>query len=298
MGDFVVDGRGKCQPHCAGLPLPLELHFASEAGWSGAYFGLYSESTGSQVLGGTVSAAVADSVGSKGVLAQSACVAPGCYMLLFERRGSDPSSALLKICGVQVGYRDTVRVCVSTGGGCSATLLRPTASPPCGGQQSQVDVFMFAPGLGGWGADRVAITPPGGDTLLSATPAVPALVTPAAVCLDDGCYDFTAGSLANSPPTSDNFWTACGVRGSVPWATDICVDSRYGLCYGLTGCPVLKTYSRVADNVWYLVYDDAGAILAVDNAHSVHELCELDDGCYNVFLGVLCHGCAPAVTVL
>jgi hypothetical protein len=215
------------------------------------------------------------------------CLEKGCFVLLLEKHGDAPKDVAFTVCGLTGSHSDVIRLCVDAYGACSASLIAP---PPLGcaaANTSQVDFHMFSPSNHGWGGNGFALTDAAGITTVVAPPASTsseAFVSAAAVCLADGCYDYRVGG-DNSSAYASAFWTACDVKGAVPWSTQLCVDFSHQLCYGLSGCPVLKTYARTHNKQWYVVYDDSGQLLSVDNAHSAHELCELDDGCYNIFVG-------------
>lgn len=53
-GSFAVDAAGKCKFTCSGVNIKISMNSASSAGWHGAYFALYSEASGSQLIGGSL----------------------------------------------------------------------------------------------------------------------------------------------------------------------------------------------------------------------------------------------------
>ena len=70
----------------------------------------------------------------------------------------------------------------------------------------------------------------------------------------------------------------------------LCVDREYGLCYGLSGCPVLKSYSLAHSRVlffasYYSSLNQFEILEDLDTLHGVHELCDLKPGCHNIVVG-------------
>lgn len=138
------------------------------------------------------------------------------------------------------------------------------------------------------------------------------------ICLADGCYDMdlvqytqaqssgsgAIGSLVPNPLGDNAIWNStlgiawhlCGFKsGSVPFHGHVCVERRYDMCYGLSGCPILKTYVHSSDRS-LAIFTSSVPDPVVSNhhlhfiadavpLHGVSELCELEDGCYEVFLG-------------
>jgi hypothetical protein len=140
---------------------------------------------------------------------------------------------------------------------------------------------MFSPNKLGWGSNKFSLN---GGAIVTPTAPSSGFYSSSSLCLKDGCYPLTVGG-DNSSQYSSGFWDVCGYMGLLPWAAQLCIDSSYGLCYGLTGCPVLKSFAHTRDENWYAVVDSEGVMQDVGNPHSVHELCMLDEGCYDVLLG-------------
>lgn len=275
-GDFVVEKGGKCSFICQGIPVDLKLNSKSGTGWHDAYYAIYSEFSGVQILGGTLT--------SDESMSQSICLQNECYLLYLERQGDSPNDISFEACGVKGSRYDVIRICIDSSGACAASLVSAPNNEKCASSNASQVVFnMFSPSLNGWGDNSFELSDASHDLSVKWSNN-PGFFSISSLCLNDGCYKYVVGG-DNSSLYDEIFWLTCGLRGHSPWNTQLCVDHAYNLCYGLTGCPVLKSYARTHNKQWYVIYDDSGQLHAVDNLHSIHELCELADGCYNAFIG-------------
>ena len=127
------------------------------------------------------------------------------------------------------------------------------------------------------------------------------------LCIPDGCHAFTITNTTDTTATAATsstgssgsgsgsasgsgeaqtqgqaVWFMCGQRGTVPWTAQLCVEATYGLCYGLNGCPFLKSYVHRSSNQQFLLshidsttgartYDTLG------NSHGITDLCKLKE---------------------
>jgi hypothetical protein len=79
--------------------------------------------------------------------------------------------------------------------------------------------------------------------------------------------------------------------GKIPFSAPLCIDTKHGFCWGLSGCPVLKSVSRDSSRVSAFVsyYDKlySGDMVAYSvPVKGVNDLCELkDQTCYNIAVG-------------
>lgn len=275
QGDFIVGSSGPCSFHCDYSTVSLTLSSKSNSGWHGAYYAIYAESTGVQIYGGTLT--------SEDSTTQPTCLRSDCYLLFLERQGDSPHDVSFEACGVQGSHYDVIRMCIDSSGKCTASIVNSLSAATCNSSSTPIAFNMFSPSLSGWGGNRFLLSR-GNDVMSTGWEGGSGFFSHSSLCLEDGCYSY-AVSGDNSSAYSNSFWLTCGIRGHLPWNTQLCVDNAYQLCYGLTGCPVIKSYARTHNRQWYVVYDDLGQLLAADNLHSVHELCELEDGCYNMFVG-------------
>ncbi len=87
-------------------------------------------------------------------------------------------------------------------------------------------------------------------------------------------------------------YSLCGVKlfGSI--SSQICVDKMRKLCYGLTGCPVFKSFYKTSDLQSIFIYVSTVEnyrltkyVIEWENCHSVHEFCGLEHGVNTVFVG-------------
>ena len=85
--------------------------------------------------------------------------------------------------------------------------------------------------------------------------------------------------------TSTSYFSVCGHRGRIPYSAPLCIDPAYGVCYGVTGCPVLKSYSKKSSRLsLFMSYELEGRELFVQNlpVRGIREMCTLKALCYNV----------------
>ena len=285
-GKMSVDGKGGCTFLCDGgsVKVPLTLDSSTNDGWHGAYFALYVEKSGKQFLGGSLPLSEP--------LSQPMCLqASTCYVFLIELKGDKPKSLAYQLCGFTGTYKDTVRVCIDAKGTCTVTPITPPPIEGCDVAQGGTSIIGFdllSPSLRGWGNDTISLVSKSNPAEVHvASFGPPALLSSVSTCLTDGCYHLKVGEANQTALYQPgNFWLACNTRGTVPWNAQLCVDSAYGLCYGLKGCPTIKSYARTSASQWYVVYDEVtGALADINNVHGANEICELTDGCYQVFVG-------------
>ena len=84
---------------------------------------------------------------------------------------------------------------------------------------------------------------------------------------------------------STSFFSVCGHRGRIPFSAPLCIDPVYGVCYGVTGCPVLKSYAKKSSRLnAFITYEMSGKETFVANVavRGIRELCTLKPMCYKV----------------
>lgn len=80
------------------------------------------------------------------------------------------------------------------------------------------------------------------------------------------------------------------LTGKIPFSAPLCLDSRNGICYGLSGCPVIKSSSRDSSRVsaFISMFDriSNGDMVAYSvPLRGVSDLCELKEQCYHLDVG-------------
>jgi hypothetical protein len=78
--------------------------------------------------------------------------------------------------------------------------------------------------------------------------------------------------------------------GKIPFSAPLCIDSKKGLCWGLSGCPVLKSMSHDSSRVsaFISMYDSIymGDVVAYSvPIKGINDLCELKEKCYKIAVG-------------
>ena len=303
-GSFCV-ANGTCQFACdasSELAVDLLLSDSESDGWNGASFRILTaeDLTGSNTARGTLSEAEADGATLHLCLDKTVCS----YVML-EDPGSYPNEISFFVCGVTAYANDVIEVCGSeVDGSCVAQLFVPDAATgsngtdtcPTGHSALSLSGFSFARDQT-W-PDSFAITVEGtsvgGDTvsLSAAHPATPAFAFSEQLCLPDGCYAFGAGEDTHhmsSLQQKQVMWHMCGnLREGPLTAGSLCVEEAFDFCYGLSPCPVLKSYAHAADYQHYLMYSkDVGNepvayYLESGEVHGLRELCDLDKDCFEV----------------
>ena len=269
LGLVHINASGRCAFKCEKLFFSFTLLSAGEdGGWNDAYYALYAESSGEQLLGGTLSSSLMERT-------EKVCVeTSGCYLFFIEDKGDRPQNVLFEICGQLRGsYQDMVHICIDEAGKCSVTLVAPPqTSEKCtsdgSGGKSLVPIHFFSPTMKGWkeGASITLVQRQKRD--LSSVQSLEIRPSHEAVfhslstaCVPDGCYDlnvtdgYTKLDIDNYDP-KDNFWMACHMMMAVPWTSQLCIDSARNLCYGITGCPTLTSQLDRLDRQWFIVFDD------------------------------------------
>ena len=85
--------------------------------------------------------------------------------------------------------------------------------------------------------------------------------------------------------TATSYFSVCGHRGRIPYSAPLCIDPVYGVCYGVTGCPVLKSYSKKSSRLsLFMSYELEGTEVFVQSlpVRGIREMCTLKALCYNV----------------
>ena len=85
--------------------------------------------------------------------------------------------------------------------------------------------------------------------------------------------------------TATSFFSVCGHRGRIPFSAPLCIDPLYGVCYGVSGCPVLKSYAKRSSRLnAFMSYESAGKEIFVQNlpVRGIREMCTLKPLCYKV----------------
>jgi hypothetical protein len=114
-------------------------------------------------------------------------------------------------------------------------------------------------------------------------------------CNLEGCYRLNVDLPATQKGAVDtataktiastSFFSVCGHRGRIPFSAPLCIDPVYGKCYGVTGCPVIKSYVKRSSRLnAFISYDMSGKETFVENlaVRGIRELCTLKPLCYKV----------------
>ena len=267
--------NGHCLFSCpSGSFVDLTMTDSKNAGWDGAYYELYTPNA-VMSYGGSLLAGGSD--------IHTLCIPRGCSFLMMDDATSDVS---YDVCGHTGNGKGVTEICLSEEGECSVPnpFTRGGSCPVT--HHTGIAVYMFDRARNGWNGATYTISASNGAIKAQGT-VIDGFENDEVVCLEDGCYNFhvTAG---DSP--RDIFYNLCGHRGIAPFKSTFCVEKAYGLCYGLSGCPIIKSYLHNDDYHMYFIShkeDGIGDVLdAASNVHSVHELCMLDvPQCYTVAVG-------------
>lgn len=106
LGMIAVTLEGQCNFYCTDTIVELVLRSASNSSWKGAYFGLYSEASGTQLYGGSMLTTDIETI--------AVCLVQGTYILLFEQFGDNPKDVSIDICGLRVSSNDIIRVTIAS----------------------------------------------------------------------------------------------------------------------------------------------------------------------------------------
>lgn len=266
--------NNRCAQQCDYGVQQLILHDNGGDGWDGAYYAVYSELTKSHLFGGTLTDGSSDT--------HELCLPRSCSILFLEEYGSRPKEISFTICGYSAKYSSILKICLSDHNICTVSVL--SANKSC--LLNTVPVYMIDVNSNNWAFGGVNVSDSNGQ-LVQSGKMENSFAGVQELCLADGCYSFSAYS---GEKNSDGmFWLACGRSGGLPWSAPLCVEKEYNLCYGLSGCPVLKSYSRTSDNNYIFISHSTsqyGNVLdAYKNSHGANEFCDLEDGCYDVVAG-------------
>jgi subtilisin family serine protease len=282
-GQFQISNDGySCHHHCSsGSMETLTLYDNYDDGWEGAYYATYN-SDGKQLFGGTLE--------SGGQCDFQQCLPVGCSYMMLEEMGDYPEEISFEICGFIAFPSDIVTICVDPIS-FECTASSNSGNNTCRNNQSNIPFYMFDYDSNGWSGSKVNIKNLDNSIMYSNT-LINGFELTNNLCLDDGCYDVNAiaGAGLDEYRLSQLFWNVCGFRGTIPFNSAICVEKDYDLCYGLTGCVYTKSYSHKSDENSLVVshFESSVRYNIIDifeNVHSVYELCELSDGCYDFYVG-------------
>eukprot|EP01041_Mallomonas_annulata_P006029 gene6029-12152_t len=267
--------ENRCEFICPdGLDTTIVMHDTLGSGWGRAYYSIYSEQ-GSILYGGSLHS------GSDG--ADNLCLPIGCNTLIMTGGGALPKQVRFEICDFEGFGAEVLTICVNDQLECTVTT--PLPDPTCA--VNSIPFSMFDIGAEGWeGANMTLKNHSTGAVVASSTLAA-GFAGEDSLCLHDGCYDF---DVRGGKSQKNVFWYTCGVKGPVPWHGRLCVEKKYGLCYGLTGCPWLLSRGPKHDLQYYFITAISNvtglpALIDFGNLHGVHEMCDLPDGCYDMMLG-------------
>lgn len=277
QSNFCIDAAGRCSQTCPfGSLQKLMLKDSYGDGWGGAYYAIYSDN-GKQIYGGTLP--------SGSTLSHSLCLPYGTHYLIFASDGNEPSEVSAVICGVETTPGNVVVISVDKSGKCNAVI--PEADS-C--ETNSIPLFKFDSSASGWHHGKYLVSNKSSHSLVASGTLQSGFYGMDSLCLPDGCYDFQTIIGDEVSLSLGSMWMACGVKGSFPWKSQMCLDSKYGLCYGLNGCPFIKSYTHLSNFQYYFVshFDDYYGFDLLDdlqNVHGVHDFCGLDDGCYDLVVG-------------
>lgn len=299
-GTYCVQDN-KCEQKCeSGKLVDLVLLDSYGDGWDSGYYTVLTQS-GEQIFGGRMNNGNSET--------HSLCIPSGCFILMLDKPSLHMSEVGMQVCGLSAKGTDIIDICIDPiTKQCTASLRSDKSKDgACSAYKNSSDVpfFMFDRGRDGWDGSSYTIFTPQGTgsnsnsnngnrqvvahgTLLANFTSVDSL------CLQDGCYDLsvTPGASTSRAKTKESFWLACGFRGTIPFDTRICVDKKYNLCYGVSGCPVIKSLIQHTAQQHFLVShtdSESNAIIPDKflNVHGVHDLCEFIPGeCYDLTVGM------------
>ena len=275
-----------CNQNSQNKLTPLTLYDSYGDGWGGAYYSVYNANTAEQIYGGTLLDGTSET--------SHLCLQEDTTYLMLTIGESDvPSEVSYKICNIMATIDDVVEVRLTWDTSINALACHASISTTA--DSTCMDNFISYSKLSflddGWRGSTIQLRNNKGTLLLNDTLAPKTFYGNGGVCLADGCYDFTATS--NNQIASDlasYYWMMCRSKGSFPHSSQLCVNKKYDLCYGISGCPIILSYAHYSDLVGYILshyeneyemewYDDYG------NLHGVNELCDINDGEYNLLVG-------------
>lgn len=289
-GVCVSDGGKTCTANChndSSMQV-MTLSTLGREGWQGAYYAVFTE-IGEHLLGGTL----LESNSGEHIL----CIPrKSCYYVMILLEGETPDEVSFNICDTTGYSGEALYLCIDEHNVCSVTQ---THSSDATNEQlscqvrngSYYPMSMFSLDGNGWQAgDQYAIAlSEGTEPPLRGTLPAGKFALTEGLCLSDGCHNLTVGSKSSKP--SNEFWFMCNRRGLVPHASQVCVERNFGLCYGISGCPILKSYLPHSAGQYFFMYhvEHTIGLPIIDQAlhlHSVREMCDVKDGCYSVQIGM------------
>ena len=267
--EFCVQ-NGQCIPQCnEGALVSLGLRDSGGDGWGGAYYAAYTP-TGQQLAGGTL----AKDLGSSDI--HTLCIPNSCVAVLLELQGDAPGEVSLEACGATASASQLLHLCPApdTAAGCTAEVL-PTARES---KDAGKPLSPCHPGTMSVSMAYAALETPEPVlfSLGNRTEVLSQFTESRTMCVSEGCH---ALNFRNTS-ASDAIWFMCGRRGTVPWSAQVCVEPATGECYGLSGCPMLRSAIHHASAQWFFLgTSDRGSedYVHAFNAHGVHELCGVDE---------------------
>jgi len=264
----------KCSFYCSsGLKTKINLYDKTGNGWNKAYYSIYTE-TGKHLYGGSLTQGTETS--------HDLCLPLGCNTLLMVGGGRLAKEATFEICGFHGHGAEVISICVDEMYNC--TVKTRTPDPLC--VDNSIPFSMFDTSDKGWQGANMTLHTLTGHFVTSSS-LKDGFAGETDLCLADGCYEF---SVTGGSDAMNVFWYLCGKKGPVPWRATVCMKQYYGLCYGLTNCPVLLSHGKTSAHQHYFVSNidnSTGLSQLIDagNLHGANELCDLTDGCYEVVLG-------------
>lgn len=289
--EFCVDNTKKtckevCNQNSQNVLTPLTLRDSYGDGWGGAYYAVYNTKTAEQVYGGTL-------LDGDSEISYLCLLEDTTYIILIIGESDVPSEVSYKVCDTTVTIDDVVELQLTLDKASNTLVCHASISVTS--DSTCTDNFISYSKLSflndGWHGSTIQLHDTHGALLLNDTLAPKTFYGSGGVCLADGCYNFAATSNnQNTDDLANYYWMMCRNKGSFPWNSQLCVNKNYDLCYGLSGCPVILSYSHYSDLVGYILshydsyyemewYDD------YENIHGIHELCDMYDGQYNLLVG-------------
>lgn len=235
--NFYMNALGKCEQICDDGALTILTVFDSYGdGSDGGYYGVFNEATGNQMFGGILN------YGSEG--SYSLCLPAGCYFFLWPFYGYYGEEISFELCGLEGLVGDVVRLCIDPETlACEASqYLISKKTDDC--VDNQVTMFMFDLLDQDWSNIQYEIYSSSDSQLLTSGTMKndSRLISSVDLCLKDGCYplhvEHNSSVSISQHALNSKFWSLCGYRGPVPSFTEVCLESTYGLCYGLSGTPI------------------------------------------------------------
>lgn len=257
----------------------------------------------------------------------STCLSVGEYVVLFELNGEDPSEMSIRIGDTTVKCGEMLRISVDSQHVVTVSeadnfntmpYMSPTADNPEG---LQIVPFYLFDSIHKDNANRLASThvhvahssTVNDQDTFSTNVDVNFGMNVGLLLKDNACYDFDVtdnryssdddaldtvititdsnGHLVNISNGLSMFWSMCGTNGYVPFHSRLCIEKKFDLCYGMSGCAFIKSYapssSHIASYISPVSTVEYGEVVLQDRVpvHGVHELCAYADGCYDVFVG-------------